>query len=138
MDSSWIITAPLDAVRGTAPAAEGDPAAAGATMPLADFVRSLEELADLSGNPMAIWLAGEAMNPAHLGILGCALAAAPALGSALRCFQRFFGTLQSATSAELEIDADMAHFRYRILDQDIWPRRADAELTLGLVAGMVR
>lgn len=136
MDSSWIIAAPLDAVRGTA--SVGDADRAEATMPLADFTRHLEELGEMAANPMSIWLAGEAMNPVHLGVLGCAVAAAPALGSALRCFQRFFGTLQSATSTELDIDADMAHFRYRILDQDIWPRRADAELTLGLVTGIVR
>ena len=28
--------------------------------------------------------------------------------------------------------------RYRVLDEDIWPRAADAELTLGLMAGTVR
>ncbi|MDO5706489.1 MAG: AraC family transcriptional regulator ligand-binding domain-containing protein [Paracoccus sp. (in: a-proteobacteria)] len=132
MDSSWIISGPLAAI-----APQGADTG-GARMPLARFVADMEHYADLSRSPLAAWMAGETMDLVHLGLLGVTMAAAPTLGAALRCFQRYFGALQSASAAEFEVIGDTAHFRYAILDQDIWPRQADADLTLGVVADVVR
>ena len=55
-----------------------------------------------------------------------AVALAPTLGAALRAFQRCFGAMQSASDVGFEVEDDRASFRYRILDNDIWPRRADS------------
>lgn len=138
MDGPWIISAPLPVVESLAldtPAAE---AGAAPTMPLASFVAHLERLSGIAANQAAVWRAGEAMDLVHLGAVGCAMSAAPVLGAAIRCFAEFFGAVQSTTAARLDLDGDLARFRYRVLDNDIWPRRADAELTLGIVAGLVR
>lgn len=136
---SWIISEPLAAVelavRGTQSADSSDYA----TLPLRSFVASLERLAVFAaGDGAAIWRAGEILSLAHLGTIGAAMAVAPTLGAALRCFVNYFGTVQSATAIRLEVDGDLVHLRYRILDGNIWPRNADAELTLGIVANTVR
>lgn len=137
VEGSWIISRPLSAVEGQATAQGSEPAAE-PTMPLAAFAARMEVLAAASVDPLAVWRMGEAMHLADLGALGCTVALAPTLGSALRAFQRCFGALQSASAAAFEIEDDRARFRYRILDNEIWPRRADAELTLGVVSGIVR
>lgn len=137
MEGAWIISRPLSAVGGDAveDAAEG---AAAPVMQLSDFAACLEAIAARSADPLAMWRAGEAMPLADMGALGCALALAPTLGAALKAFQRCFGAMQSASAVDFEVEDDRARFRYRILDNDIWPRRADSELTLGVIAGIIR
>ena len=58
------------------------------------------------------------------------------LGEALRIFAKGFPILQSNSAITLEVNGDEAHVAYRVLDPRIWPRRADAELTLGLIHGI--
>ena len=137
MEGSWIISRPLSVVGGGG-VDDGPDGAAGAVMRLSDFAARLEAIAAGSSDPLAIWRAGEAMQPADLGALGCMVALAPTLGAALRAFQRCFGALQSASAVAFEVEDDRASFRYRILDNEVWPRRADSELTLGVLAGIVR
>ncbi|WP_299904379.1 AraC family transcriptional regulator [uncultured Paracoccus sp.] len=138
MDSPWIISGPLTAVEAITTGGVASDCRSDGTMPLRDFVSSLERMATGLVDPAAIWRAGEVMDLAHLSAVGVAVGAAPTLGAALRCFVSYFGTVQSATSLDLEQDGDLVRVRYRVLDEDIWPRAADAQLTLGLVAGMVR
>lgn len=133
MDGSWIISRPLSAVGGTAEGGPEDP-----VMQLSDFAACLEAIAARSPDPLAVWRAGEAMQLADMGALGCAMALAPTLGAALRTFQRCFGAMQSASAVAFEVEDDRASFRYQILDNDIWPRRADSELTLGVLSGIIR
>jgi len=136
MEGAWIISRPLSAVGGET--AEDGPEGAAPVMQLSDFAACLEAIAARSPDPLAMWRAGEAMHLADLGALGCALALAPTLGAALRVFQGCFGAMQSASAVGFEVEDGRASVRYRILDNDIWPRRADAELTLGVVAGIIR
>lgn len=139
MHGSWIISGPLAAVELAVLGAPSGESKDYGTLPLGGFVASLERLAAFgAGDGAAVWRAGEALNLVHLGTIGAAMAVAPTLGAALRCFVHYFGTVQSATSIRLEQEGDLVHLRYRILDEAIWPRRADAELTLGIVASTVR
>lgn len=139
MQGPWIISGPLAAVELAVLGAPSGESKDFGTLPLRSFVASLERLAAFAaGDGAAVWRAGEALSLVHLGTIGGAMAVAPTLGAALRCFVTYFGTVQSATSIRLEQDGDRIHLRYRILDETIWPRRADAELTLGIVASTVR
>lgn len=138
MDSPWIISGPLTAVEAITAGGVASDCPSDSTMPLRHFVASLEDLAARLVDPAAIWRAGEVMDLAHLSSVGMAMSVAPTLGAAMRCFVSYFGAVQSATSLELERDGDLAALRYRVLDEDIWPRAADAQLTLGLVAGIIK
>lgn len=139
MQGSWIISGPLAAVELAVLGAPSGESKDYGTLPLFSFVASLERLAAFAaGDGAAVWRAGETLSLVHLGTVGAAMAVAPTLGAALRCFVNYFGTVQSATSIRLEQEGDLVHLHYRILDETIWPRRADAELTLGIVASLVR
>jgi AraC-like DNA-binding protein len=139
MQGPWIISGPLAAVELAVLGAPSGESKDYGTLPLRSFVASLERLAAFAaGDGAAVWRAGETLNLAHLGTVGAAMAVAPTLGAALRCFVTYFGTVQSSTSIGLEQEGDLVHLHYRILDETIWPRRADAELTLGIVASTVR
>ncbi|MFV0300769.1 MAG: AraC family transcriptional regulator ligand-binding domain-containing protein [Paracoccus sp. (in: a-proteobacteria)] len=138
MDSPWIISGPLTAVEAITTGGEVSDCRPDGIMPLRDFVASLERLAASALDEAAIWRAGEAMDLSHLGVVGSALMAAPTLGAALRCFVGYFDAVQSATALSLEQDGDKAVLSYRVLDEDIWPRAADAQLSLGVVAGIIR
>ncbi|AUH34204.1 AraC-like transcriptional regulator QhpR [Paracoccus tegillarcae] len=138
MDSPWIISEPLAAVEAITTGGGDTDCQSNSVMPLRVFVSSLERLAGNAADAAALWRAGEVMDLAHLGAIGCAMTAAPTLGAALRCFVNYFGTVQSASSLSMEQDGDMVALRYRVLDEDIWPRAADAQLTLGVICGTAR
>lgn len=139
MHGPWIISGPLAAVELAVLGAPSGESKDYGTLPLRSFVASLERLAAFAaGDGAAVWRAGETLSLVHLGAIGAAMAAAPTLGAALRCFVTYFGTVQSSTAIGLEQEGDLVHLHYRILDETIWPRRADAELTLGIVASTVR
>ncbi len=109
-----------------------------ADIPLAAFVGVVEDLATVSNVPLIGWRTGERFALADLGALGLALSLAPTLGDALRCLERAFCTLQTGTHTRLIVEDGEACFSYAILDHRIWPRRQDAELTLGLIAALIQ
>ncbi len=137
MDSPWIISGPLSAVEAIV-SGGATVSASASRMPLGTFAASLERLALRLPDHAAIWRAGERLELSHLGAVGEAMAGAPTLGAALRCLVSYFSTLQSATSVTMEQQDDRVVLRYRVLDEEIWPRAADAQLTLGVFAGAVR
>lgn len=100
---------------------------------LAGFVTGLERRRARSGEALSAWSAGEALPLRSLGVLGDAIGRAPTLGSALRCFVNGIPLVQSNTALSMEIRDDRVRVGYRILDPEIWPRRADAELTLAMI-----
>lgn len=108
------------------------------TIPLNGFVTAFEEISYLSGNHTVAWDVGTTYKLGELGEVGDVIGAAPTLGEALRAFVRGFETLQTGAHVSLEIEGDVASFKYHILDHKIWPRRKDAELTLGIVAMVIR
>ncbi|MGQ3673871.1 AraC-like transcriptional regulator QhpR [Xanthobacter sp. TB0136] len=107
-------------------------------VPLTAFVKSLEYLRPECGNAMYFWNKGEAINLNWLGELGKAISSCQTFGEALRTFVHGFPLLQSHTDVSFSVEEDFARFSYRLLDARIWPRRCDAELTLGLVNGIAR
>ena len=116
--------------------ADGAPAAPAPAMPLQTFVNHLEQERAASSDGLRSWRSGEAMELSAIGILGDAVAPRRTLGEALRIFARGFPVLQSNSRVSLEVIGDEAHVCYRVLDPRIWPRRADTELTLGLIRGI--
>lgn len=118
------------------PEAEARHAAADPPMSLDTFVGRLEDGRAASADCLHSWRAGETLPLASIGILGEAIAPRRTLGEALRILAKGFPILQSNSSVTLEITGDEAHIAYRVLDPGIWPRRADAELTLGLIHGI--
>lgn len=118
------------------PEAEPVLAAAEPPMPLETFVGRLERERATSTDSLQWWRSGEAIRLTSIGTLGEAVAPRRTLGEALRTFARGFPVLQSNSAVSLEVTGDEAHVSYRVLDPRIWPRRSDAELTLGLIRGI--
>lgn len=131
MQTSWIRGAVASMLLGP----EADPAHAAAEppMPLETFVGRLERERAASTDSLHVWRAGEGIRLTGIGVLGEAVAPRRTLGEALRTFARGFPVLQSNSTVSLDVTGDEAHVSYRVLDPRIWPRRADAELTLGLI-----
>ncbi|WP_305971789.1 MULTISPECIES: AraC family transcriptional regulator [unclassified Mameliella] len=110
--------------------------AVGADVPLSFFVTGLERQRAQPGAGQSAWSLGEQLPLEALGVLGDAILRAPTLGSALRCFVHGIPLVQSNTALSMEVAEDRVRVGYRILDPDIWPRRADAELTLAMIHGV--
>ncbi|MCF8482413.1 MAG: AraC family transcriptional regulator [Rhodospirillum sp.] len=107
-------------------------------IPLSDFVGAMEDLGRITKDPMLGWRLGETIDMADLGETGLALSLAPTLGDALTCLGDSFATIQTSTYLRFQVEGDVATIKYAVLDPTIWPRQQDAELTLGLIAGLVR
>lgn len=135
--SDWIIDAPLRLLAPAPPLRSTAPALSPCTVSLADFVQAFQVARERTGHGAEIWALGARYDLSLLGRTGEAIRAAPCLGEALRCLAEGFALIQSGTLACLEIDAGRAEFQYRVLDPGVWPRQADAELTLGLVHGVI-
>ncbi|MBY6144768.1 AraC family transcriptional regulator [Mameliella alba] len=102
-------------------------------VPLATFVSGLEHQRARPGAAQSAWSTGEQLPLESLGVLGDAISRAPTLGSALRCFVHGIPLVQSNTALSMDVSEDRVRVGYRILDPEIWPRRADAELTLAMI-----
>ncbi|WP_300533584.1 AraC family transcriptional regulator [uncultured Mameliella sp.] len=107
--------------------------ASGADVPLTSFVSGLERQRARQGDVPSAWQSGEQLPLESLGVMGDAIVRAPTLGSALRCFVHGIPLVQSNTTLTMKVHDDKVRVGYRILDPDIWPRRADAELTLAVI-----
>lgn len=105
-------------------------------IPLNFFIGEIEAKRKISSRMDKYWNMGETLPIESLGELGDALGNSPTLGKALRILTRGFALMQSETQIQTVIDGDEVHISYRVLDPRIWPRRADAELSLGLIRGI--
>jgi len=106
-------------------------------IPLGKFVNLFEKISDLSENRCISWDIGSTYELNILGELGYVVSLAPTLGEALRCLVNGFETIQTGAKFTMSIKDDMVIIQYQILDQTIWPRCKDAELTLGIVAMII-
>lgn len=129
MQTSWIRAPVVQSLMGEAGPSE-------TAVPLDFFVGQLEASRQSTTNPLALWSMGEAIDVLSLGCLGEAIWNSGTLGKTLRTFAQGFSVIQSNTQVQTMIEEDEVHVSYRVLDPHIWPRRADAELTLGLIRGM--
>lgn len=108
----------------------------GGRVPLAPFVVALE--AEHLRNPAGFaWRLGRNFDLGSLGALGRAIAGADRLGDAMSLLAQGFPLIQSGAETVFDVGSDRAVFSYRLYDGRIWPRAGDAELTLGLVAGIL-
>lgn len=133
MHRSWIRAPAVSNVLGMP---EPPESVGGKPMPLDFFVSQLEASRSHDPDPLASWMSGERIDMHLLGDLGALVLSKTTLGEALKALANGFAVVQSNTDIHVTIDGDEAHVVYRLLDPRIWPRRADAELTLGLIAGL--
>lgn len=103
---------------------------------LADYVHALEQDGAAHADPLLLWKRGLNADLASLGPLGEAISDAPTLGAALRYLEEGFPALQSGSRLRVYVEDDMVRVCYRVLDSQIWPRRGDSELTLGVISGI--
>lgn len=108
-----------------------------ASIPLANYVAMMERAACHTGDPMFGLKFGLQFPTASHGLIGALALAAPNAGSALQAFMDFFPIHQNDTQTAIVHDGLQVRLEYRILDSDIWARRQDAELTIGMFANLL-
>ena len=108
-----------------------------AALPLSSYVALSQQAAARLGAPHFGRIVGRRFNIANIGGVGLAALGAPTLGAAFRLIERAFASVQSESDFRLAIDDGRATIVYRILDESIWPRDQDAELTLGVFASLL-
>ena len=105
---------------------------------LADYCRLLEEIAEALRLPEFGLGYGLVRSAAILGDLGGLAASAPTLHGAFTALSRYVPTLQEQTALRFEPYGERFIVAYQIRDGHIVRRRQDAELTLGVLIGLVR
>ena len=106
-------------------------------IPLRQFVSLLESLGDQSNDPASLWQSGLDFDFRLLGDVGKVLGKTRTLGDALTKFRDFFYLVQTDAHLDLRINEQETRIQYKILDTNIWPRRKDAEFTLGVFHGLI-
>lgn len=109
-----------------------------ADIPLARYVAMMEAAALRTGDSLFGLRFGLQFPPAAHGPIGQLALAAPSIGAGLRAFMDFFPLHQNDTETALVNEAGRLRMEYRILDARIWNRRQDAELTIGMLANLLR
>src|SRR5882757_7242317 len=105
---------------------------------LASYVRMMELAAADTGNDnFGLWF-GQQFKPEMLGLIGGIAIASPTLGAALTNVARLFPYHQQATHTAFVQHNEFCSLEYRIIDGGIVERRHDAELTLGMLANVLR
>ncbi len=84
------------------------------------------------------WRVGVEFTLENLGPVGAAMLSADTVGTAVQLLCDALPAVQGSSNLDLVLDGDSAIIRYRVLDPNIWPRCQDAELTLAVVARVVR
>lgn len=107
-------------------------------LPLSRYVAMMENAARQSGDGHFGLRFGQQFQPEQLGLIGELALAAPNLGSGLAAFATHFVLHQQNTETRLIRDGALLRLEYRIVDPDIWSRRQDAELTMGMFANLLR
>ncbi|HEX7389796.1 MAG TPA: AraC family transcriptional regulator [Acidiphilium sp.] len=109
-----------------------------AAVSLARYVAMMENAAQRSGNAhFGLWF-GQQFQADHLGLIGELALAAPDIGTGLAAFARNFIHHQQNTETRLIRDGGLLRLEYRIVDSEIWARRQDADLTMGMFANLLR
>jgi len=109
-----------------------------ATVPLARYVAMMETAARQSHNPLFGLGFGQQFQPEQLGLIGQLALAAPDIGTGLAAFAHCFSLHQQDTETRLVRDATMLRLEYRIINPEIWSRRQDADLTMGMFVNLLR
>jgi AraC-like DNA-binding protein len=107
-------------------------------LPLPSFVRLIETASRATGDEWFGAHLGQVCPLGALGLPGHIATLAPTVEEALRSFARHYPLLGDATDVELRLDDDRCSFTYRVLDEQSWPRRQDAEQVLTMVVSLIR
>ncbi|MGA0541717.1 AraC family transcriptional regulator [Neotabrizicola sp. VNH66] len=109
-----------------------------AQIPLAHYVDLLERVARGTGTPNLGLRMSMRLRPADLGPVGVLFSLSPSIQAGLTGLANHGSTLQHGTHSSLfEQDGELI-WTYRLADGSIWPRRQDAEFSLGTVCQLIR
>ncbi len=115
-----------------------------AMISLEQFSKCLDDGAQRSRDPEFGFVFGTRLDPRALGPNGYALVLSPTLGDALNTFCRNFASVQGGSRVRFETDGNIAHVTYTVdaarslaSNQDS-ARAQDAEMSLGLIVGLIR
>ena len=109
-----------------------------ADIPLIRYVAMMEQAAAQTGDAMFGLQFGLQFPPAAHGLIGELALAAPNIGTALKAFMDFFPLHQNDTATAYRQEGTRLRLEYRIMDAEIWARRQDAELTIGMFANLLQ
>jgi AraC-like DNA-binding protein len=107
-------------------------------LPLPSFVRLIESASRATGDAWFGAHLGQVCPLGALGLPGHIATLAPTVAEALQSFARHYPLLGDATDVQLRLDDDRCSFTYRVLDEESWPRRQDAEQVLTMVVSLIR
>lgn len=107
-------------------------------IPLARFVRFLEDVAASLDNASLGAKVGSRLQAPEIGPIGVIFLASPSLEAALTQLVSFFPVLQGGTYIKLDLAGEPPEYSYRIADPAIWPRRQHAELSLAWICSTIR
>lgn len=102
------------------------------------YVELMEDAARQTGSDFfGLDLASDFQLP-QLGPFYALMSNADTMRTALNMFARFQSAWQTRTSLTVTRDQETTSYAYAIEDPAIWPRRQDAEFTLGAIAMLIR
>jgi AraC-like DNA-binding protein len=107
-------------------------------LPLASFVRLIESASRSTRDELFGAHLGQVCPLGALGLPGHLAALAPTVEQALKSFAHHYPLLGDATDVQFRLDDGRFSFTYRVLDQDSWPRRQDAEQVITMVVFLIR
>jgi AraC-like DNA-binding protein len=107
-------------------------------LPLPSFVRLIESASRATGDGWFGAHLGQTCPLGALGLPGFLATRAPTVERALATFARHYPLLGDATDVRLQLGEGQMSFTYRVLDEESWPRRQDAEQVLTMVVSMIR
>jgi AraC-like DNA-binding protein len=107
-------------------------------LPLPSFVRLIESASRATGDEWFGAHLGQVCPLGALGLPGHIATLAPTVQQALESFAHHYPLLGDATDVQLQLDEDRCSFTYRVLDEESWPRRQDAEQVITMVVSLIR
>ncbi len=107
-------------------------------LPLSSFVRLIESASHATGDDWFGAHLGQVCPLSALGLPGYLATLAPTVEEALETFARHYPLLGDATDVQFRFDEDRFSFTYRVLDEESWPRRQDAEQVITMIVFFIR
>lgn len=108
------------------------------TIPLGRFVAFLEGAAEVVGDPNIGARIGADLTAGDMGPVGIVLSLSGRVDTGIERFVRYTNALQGGTDSQWVLNDRHWTFTYRLTDQNIWPRRQDAEFSLSSLVQVVR
>lgn len=102
------------------------------------FVGFLEEAAIYLDNAFLGGHLGTELTASDLGPVGIILSLSASIDTGMERFVRYSNAFQGGTRSQWAVGPETQIFSYRLQDDQIWPRRHDAEFTLVSVAQVLR